>query len=77
VSVGGGWRVAGRPAGLSRGLTPPLQNRRHHSLVDVNYAENHLPLDYLFGTFAGDEQEAEASIARRFARAGEKTQKQG
>jgi len=38
----------------------------HHSLVQVNYAENHVPLDWLFGTFAADEKDAEASIARRF-----------
>ena len=38
----------------------------HHSLVLVNFAENHLPLDLMFGTFAADAAEAEASMARRF-----------
>ena len=40
----------------------------HHSLTQVNFAENHLPLDLLFGTWAGDETEARASMrARGFA----------
>jgi sterol desaturase/sphingolipid hydroxylase (fatty acid hydroxylase superfamily) len=38
----------------------------HHSLVLVNFAENHLPLDLLFGTFAADAAEAEESMGRRF-----------
>ena len=37
----------------------------HHQLVHVNYAENHVPLDWLFGTFAADEAEAAASLQRR------------
>jgi sterol desaturase/sphingolipid hydroxylase (fatty acid hydroxylase superfamily) len=39
----------------------------HHSLVLVNFAENHLPLDLMFGTFAADAEDAEASMKRRFA----------
>ena len=41
----------------------------HHSLVSVNYAENHFPIDYWLGTFAGTEQEAEESIKRRMGKA--------
>jgi hypothetical protein len=37
----------------------------HHSLVGVNYAESHLPLDYWLGTWAATEEEARASIKRR------------
>ena len=37
----------------------------HHQLVHVNYAENHLPLDWLCGTFAADEAQAHASLQRR------------
>jgi len=37
----------------------------HHALVHVNYAENHLPLDWLFGTFAADEEEAMKSMQSR------------
>ena len=37
----------------------------HHNLVGVNYAENHLPIDLLMGTFAADEDEAQKSMARR------------
>ena len=38
----------------------------HHSLVLVNFAEMHLPLDLWFGTFAADEADAAASMKRRF-----------
>jgi sterol desaturase/sphingolipid hydroxylase (fatty acid hydroxylase superfamily) len=37
----------------------------HHSLVNCNYAENVLPMDWLFGTFAADEAGAAASMERR------------
>jgi sterol desaturase/sphingolipid hydroxylase (fatty acid hydroxylase superfamily) len=37
----------------------------HHSLVQVNYAESHVPLDYWLGTWAATEAEAAASIKRR------------
>ncbi len=37
----------------------------HHSLVSVNYAESHVPLDWLFGTFAATEEDAVASIKKR------------
>ena len=37
----------------------------HHSLVQVNYAESHVPLDWLFGTWAATAEDAKASIERR------------
>lgn len=42
----------------------------HHQHVLVNFAENHLPLDVLFGTFAADAADAEASMLRRFPKVG-------
>lgn len=45
--------------------TGSMPHYLHHSLVNVNYAESHVPLDALFGTFAATEEEAHASIARR------------
>ena len=48
--------------------TPPRLPLAPQSLTQVNFAENHLPLDLLFGTWAGDETEARASMrARGFA----------
>jgi sterol desaturase/sphingolipid hydroxylase (fatty acid hydroxylase superfamily) len=38
----------------------------HHQLVDVNYAENIIPLDLLFGTFAANEDEANEQRMKRF-----------
>jgi len=46
--------------------TGSMPHYLHHSLVSVNYAENHLPLDAFFGTWAATEEEAEESINRRF-----------
>ena len=37
----------------------------HHQLVHVNYAENHLPIDWALGTFAATEEDAHASLQRR------------
>ncbi len=37
----------------------------HHSLVNCNYAENVLPMDWLFGTFAADEEDAAKSMQKR------------
>lgn len=45
--------------------TGSMPHYLHHSLVNVNYAESHVPLDWFFGTFAATEEEALASIARR------------
>ena len=43
----------------------------HHQLVHVNYAENHLPIDLLLGTFAATEEDAHASLRRRLGIADE------
>ena len=40
----------------------------HHKLVDCNYAENIIPLDLLFGTFAANEDEANEKRMKRFGR---------
>ena len=45
--------------------TGSMPHYLHHSLVSVNYAESHVPLDYLFGTWAATEEEARGSIKRR------------
>ena len=45
--------------------TGSMPHYLHHSLVSVNYAESHVPLDYLFGTWAATEEEARESIKRR------------
>ena len=39
----------------------------HHAHVSVNYAEAHLPIDWMLGTFAGTPEEARASMERRLA----------
>jgi sterol desaturase/sphingolipid hydroxylase (fatty acid hydroxylase superfamily) len=45
--------------------TGSMPHYLHHSLVGVNYAESHVPLDYFLGTWAATVEEAEASIERR------------
>ncbi len=45
--------------------TGSMPHYLHHSLVAVNYAESHVPLDWLFGTFAATEEDAVASIKKR------------
>lgn len=56
------------PCLLSSPTPPRLDFSPPQSLTQVNFAENHLPLDLLFGTWAGDETEARASMrARGFA----------
>jgi sterol desaturase/sphingolipid hydroxylase (fatty acid hydroxylase superfamily) len=45
--------------------TGSMPHYLHHSLVAVNYAESHVPLDYLCGTFAATEEDAAASIKKR------------
>ena len=37
----------------------------HHSLVSVNYAESHLPIDWWLGTWAATEEEAVACMKKR------------
>lgn len=34
----------------------------HHKMINCNYSENYAPADYLFGTFAADEDD----FVRRF-----------
>ena len=29
----------------------------HHAMVDCNFGENYVPLDWIFGTYAGSEEE--------------------
>lgn len=38
----------------------------HHALVDCNYGENYVPLDWMFGSFAADEQDFAANVRPRF-----------
>lgn len=45
--------------------TGSMPHYLHHSLVSVNYAESHVPLDWWLGTWAATEAEARESIKRR------------
>lgn len=49
--------------------TGSMPHYLHHSLVQVNYAESHVPLDYWLGTWAATEAEAAASIKKRMKHA--------
>lgn len=48
--------------------TGSMPHYLHHSLVSVNYAESHVPLDYLFGTWAATEEDARESVKRRMGK---------
>lgn len=51
--------------------TGSLPHFLHHTLVGVNYAEAHLPLDHWLGTFAGSEEAAQECINKRFGKKGD------
>jgi sterol desaturase/sphingolipid hydroxylase (fatty acid hydroxylase superfamily) len=52
------------------GFESPAQGSQphfiHHFYQNVNFAESHVPLDWLFGTFAADKEEAVRRIQERY-----------
>jgi sterol desaturase/sphingolipid hydroxylase (fatty acid hydroxylase superfamily) len=51
------------PHSLNAPLSAPLLNNRlHHHKVNCNYGESYVPLDWIFGSYAGSEADFEAKF---------------